>query len=91
METKEQQTKKIQDGQYESSANSRFTIKSHRRKELYFRHSPARGLSELHMGPARGLSELHMGPARGLSELHMGWGLLEPLIHSQHLDGRELN
>ena len=36
METKEQQTKKIQDGQYESSANSRFTIKSHRRKELYF-------------------------------------------------------
>ena len=23
-------------------------------------------------------------PARGLCELHMGWGLLEPLIHSQH-------
>ena len=31
-------------------------------------------------------------PARGLYELHMGWGLLvEPLDHSQNLDGRDLN
>jgi len=29
-------------------------------------------------------------PVRGLCELHMGWGLLEPLIHSQNSDARDL-
>jgi hypothetical protein len=34
---------------------------------------------------------MYHSPARGLCELHMGWGLLEPLIHSHHLDGRYVN
>ena len=38
------------------------------------------------------LARAHRGrchsPARGLCELHIGWGLLEPLDHIQHSDGR---